>query len=375
MQKETTGGINKILAAVLIGVMLILMIGIVANGWQTDKNGENSGEGGNITDNADNLNGDTEKESGTADNFSENQNNSPTIPKHLNYLTGLEINEKYENRIPFGFIFDPGASSYGISGSELTVEVPTENGNTRFLVLKTDISDLGKLGAFCSARDYITQLSRFFGGFLASYGKDDIISYPTISDKIDIDLGKYGDVIYKENGKSIYTDSDSLFKILKDEGIDLISYKKPSLPFEFCDFDQKVTGNTVAESVFIPYSNENKTSFVYSASNNSYTLYKNERVKVDMLTGENVAYTNVFVLFADVITYETAYGTESIVNTGASGTGYYISGGTLTEIKWSVDSSNNLVFRSLNGTKLIVNRGNSFIGYYKASASEEVVFQ
>ena len=47
----------------------------------------------------------------------------------------------------------------------------------------------------------------------------------------------------------------------------------------------------------------------------------------------------------------------------------------LTEIKWSVDSSNNLIFKNLNGSKLVVNRGNSFIGYYKASASQDVNFQ
>ncbi len=374
MQKDTTSGINKIFAAVLIGVMLILMIGIVANGWQTDNDGENNGESGIITDNADNLNGDTDSESGTADNFITNDDIRPNLPSHFNYLTGLEISEVYENRIPFGFLLEPNAPAYGISGAELTFEIPTENGNTRFLVFKTDISDIGKLGAFCSSRDYITQLSKFFGGVVISNGNDDIISYISVSDKIDIDLKKHSDVIYKENGKNVYTDSDSIIKICKDEGIDLISYKRPSVPFEFCDFGKKVSGTATAQSVSIPYSDENKTTFSYNEAQNLYTLYKNERVKTDMLNGESASYTNVFILFSDVITYETAYGTESIVNTATSGAGYYISGGMLTEIKWSVDSSNNLVFRNLNGTKLTVNRGNSFIGYYKASASQDVTF-
>jgi len=375
MQKETTGSINKILAAVLIGIMLILMIGIVASGWQTDNHGENSGESGNITDNADNLNGDTDKNSGTADSFLPEQNNPSKIPEYINYLTGLAINEEYVNRIPFAMINNPNAPLYGIYDSELTIEVPTENGSTRFLSYKTDISELGKLGAFSSARNYISQLTRFFGGLLIANGRDDIISYSSLSSKIDIDLSEHFDVIYKENGKNVYTDSESLFSISKDESIDLISYKRPTLPFEFCDFDSAITGKTAAEQISIPYSNENKTSLIYNPSQSSYILYKNDRVKVDMLNGESVKFKNVFILFADVLTYETAYGTESIVNTATEGTGYYISNGTLTEIKWSVDSSNNLVFKNLNGSKLTVNRGNSFIGYYKSSASQDVIFQ
>ena len=375
MQKETSGGINKILAAVLIGIMLILMIGIVVSGWQTDSSRENNGEGGILTENADNLNGDTDKESGTADNFINTENTYPKPPQYVNYLTGLATEEAYQNRAPYSFVIDPNFTSYGISGSELTIEVQTENGNTRFLNFKTNITDLGKLGAFCATRDYITQLSKMFGGVLVSYGEDDIISYPSLSSKIDIDLTKHNDVIFKENGKSTYTNGESVSKITKDDGIDIITYKRPSLPYDFADFGSKITGTTSAECVYIPYSNENKTSFVYNTADNSYTLYKNERIKVDMLNGQNVSYTNVFVLFADVVTYETASGTETIVNTATEGTGYYISSGTLTEIKWSVDSSNNLIFKNLNGNKLVVNRGNSFIGYYKASASQDVTFQ
>ena len=166
MQKEVTSGINKIFAAILIGVMLILMIGIVVSGWQTDNTGENSGDSGNITADVDNLNGDTDKNSGTADNFSNSENIVQKEPLHTNYLTGLEIDEKNQNRNPFVMITDPNALSYGISDSELTVEIPTEGGNTRFLTYITDVSSLGKLGAFTGTRKYITQITSYFGGLV-----------------------------------------------------------------------------------------------------------------------------------------------------------------------------------------------------------------
>ena len=133
MQKEASSSINKVLAAILIGVMLILMIGIVVSGWQTDNSRENNGEGGIITENADNLNGDTDKESGTADNFINTDNTHSKAPQYVNYLTGLSTNESFENRVPYSFVLDPNSPSYGISGAELTIEIPTECANTRFL--------------------------------------------------------------------------------------------------------------------------------------------------------------------------------------------------------------------------------------------------
>ena len=375
MQKEVTGSINKIFAAILIGVMLILMIGIVVSGWQTDSNGENSGDNGNITVNADNLNGDTDKNNGTADNFSSSEISQPKSPEYVNYLTGAEISEKDQNRNPFVIVTDPNALSYGISRAELTVEIPIENGGTRMLTYITDISDLGKLGALRSTRKYITSITSFFGGLVIANGNDDIVSYTALSSEIAIDLSKHSDAVHMENGKSLYTDGESIMKIVKDEGTDLISYKRPTLPFDFCAFDESVYGKSYATEILIPYSDSNSTAFVYDASSKAYVLYKNERIKTDMLNGEAVAYKNVFLLFADVITYETAYGTESIVKNDTSGTGYYFSCGTLTEIKWSVDPSGNLIFKDLSGKRLEVNRGNSFIGYYKSSDADAVTFK
>ena len=375
MKKEVSGSINKIFAAILIGVMLVLMIGIVVSGWQTDNNGENSGDSGNITANVDNLNGDTDKNSGTADNFSNSENSAQKIPQYVNYLTGIEISEKDQNKNPFAIVTDPNALSYGISRAELTVEIPIENGDTRILSYLTNVSDLGKLGAFQSARKYITNLTSFFGGLVIANGNDDIISYTALSSEIAIDLSKHSDAVHMENGKCLYTDGESIIKIAKDEDTDLITYKKPTLPFDFCDFGESVYGSSYATEILLPYSTGNSTAFLYDASSKTYILYKNERLKTDMLNGESMAYKNVFVLFADVITYETAYGTESIVKNDTTGTGYYFSNGTLKEIKWSVDPAGNLVFKDLLGNKLEVNRGNSFIGYYKSSDADQVLFK
>ena len=104
-------------------------------------------------------------------------------------------------------------------------------------------------------------------------------------------------------------------------------------------------------------------------------LSKSGKTKNDLLTGEIASYTNVFILFSNCITYESAYGVQTVTDILGGGYGYYASGGGLTEIRWRIDENKNLVFESLNGERLVVNRGNSYIGYYKSSDKSSVTFE
>ena len=95
---------------------------------------------------------------------------------------------------------------------------------------------------------------------------------------------------------------------------------------------------------------------------------------MDMLTGENIAFKNVFILFSNATTYENSDGTELVIDTVAGGRGYYISNGGLTEFVWSTNKSGELVFKNLMGEILQVNCGNAYIAYYKASLAANVSF-
>ena len=94
-----------------------------------------------------------------------------------------------------------------------------------------------------------------------------------------------------------------------------------------------------------------------------------------MLTGETIAYTNVFVLFANTITYENSDGVEMIFDTISGGKGYYLSNGTLTEFKWCVDEMNRLRFYNLKNEILCINPGNVYMSYYKASRELDIVLK
>lgn len=377
MKNTANGSATKLLAAIIVGVVFIFLVGTVANGWQNKINEDNSGDYDDTVGDADESNGDTNDNEGTADNNNQNDLEIPKEPKppeYVSYLTGLEINPEYNGKLPYVITVEPGAPLYGISGSEMTIEIPTENCETRFLVYRTDITQLGKIGAIAKTRNYISQIVKFFGGILVANGNEDIVSYSSIPSTLHIDLSKNTDYIYRENGKNIYTDYQNLTTIVKNQGIDTSTYFVQQIPFSFCDYFDTVQGKALASTVIIPYE-KNESRLVYDISNGCYRLSKNGRDKVDMLDGKTASYKNVFVLFADMITYEMSSGTETVVNTASRGTGYYISNGTLTEIRWNVESNNQLVFKNLNGEKLVVNRGNSYVAYYKASDSNSVVFE
>ena len=95
---------------------------------------------------------------------------------------------------------------------------------------------------------------------------------------------------------------------------------------------------------------------------------------MDMLTGDNISFKNVFILFANATTYENSDGTELVIDTVSGGRGYYISNGGLTEFVWSTTKSGELVFKNLMGETLVVNRGNAYIAYYKASLASDISF-
>jgi hypothetical protein len=163
--------------------------------------------------------------------------------------------------------------------------------------------------------------------------------------------------------------------------IELAKTKKSKIPTDlfyketpFSFSEEEIFGVGQASAVIIPYSDKNETELYYHEKSGQYVYYKSANRKVDMLTGQNISYKNVFILFADATTYDKSEGSELVIDINSGGKGYYVSGGTYTEFRWQTDISGELSFVTLSGERLKVNPGNSYISYYKASSSSAVVF-
>ncbi len=390
MKSFKMNNLQRLLSFILIAVLLICTVGFAANGWQSEP--DNEPDSGNVDNNNDNTDENTDgnndqqtpptpdNDDNLPPNNDSGQNSNPNLPPQINgdtdqirftsSITGLEISEETYNSVPLGFVVNPDMPLYGISNSDLTVEFPIEDGSTRLLSYTTNFSMLWKIGTLMPTRAFISSTSNFFGGIVISYGNDDVVKYSAWdSSKIDLDISKISDCYYIENTIYIYTSKDMVdTAVAQNNSLTKSTYK--AAPYDFSDTN--IAGNVKASTLTLPYSENGKSEFYYSETSSQYLYYKSGKRKVDMLNGKNISFTNIFVLFANATTYEKADGTELVMDTTAGGTGYYISNGSLTEIKWSIDENGSLVFKSLNGQRLIVNKGNAYIGYFKASQASMV---
>lgn len=421
MKSSNSSGLHKFLSVVLIAVLLVFVVGFASNGWQEDQGNPDNGEDGGKTDdtdentdgtneeNKDNTNddntGDDKKEPSDDDgdenkgddenkdnltppddengeNQEENKEDNkedtpppeeilPPPPVYINVMTGLEVSEEQMTRVPLGFVFDPAAPLYGISSSELAIEFPTEDGTTRLLSYTTDNSALWKIGSLVETRAFISAMSYFFGGIVVSYGNDDVIPYDIFdTSAFEFDLSKNQGSYHRENAKYVYTSYEKLMSSLETaRGMEAEAYK--NAPFDFAQ-EGVITGVSSATTVVLPYSEKYESSFYYSEKSGKYLYYKGGNRKVDMLSGKNVSFDNVFVLFADATTYEKASGTELVMDVMSGGRGYYATKGTLTEFTWALNELGELNFYSLSGERLTVNTGNSYVAFYKASEASSV---
>ena len=151
MNNKKASGYSRLIVFFILAVILILAVSIVADGWQQANatvNNENSGESADTDDVSDKA--DENKEQ--TDLSTEAPEEEPDRPIYLNPITGMEVSEALYQKRHGAFIFNPSAPLYGISYADILIEMPVENGGTRFAALINDFSKIGKIRAKASSR-------------------------------------------------------------------------------------------------------------------------------------------------------------------------------------------------------------------------------
>lgn len=366
------GNLAKLVAFFVIAVVITCTVSFAANGWQSF-----------IDDEADSDKIEADNSSGS-DEFDENKGEEspdeevPVVlptPKYYHGITGLETDLETSLKRPICVCVGSTDPLYGISSSYLTIEFPTEYGNTRFLCFTDEANKLGKLGSLAPSRGYISNLVTYFGGILLSYGADDTFEYDYKDPRDKLDFVETSGYSYTEYNSFVYTNGDLVNAFINNTRISLATSEVTNLPYLFPEPDDKfeLVGEG-ASSISILYSESNSTQLNYSSVEECYILSKNSMVKNDLLNDRSLQYDNVFILYANSTTYETEESTQLILDTYSSGSGIYAYGGKCTEIRWERDYSGNLVFYNSDNERLTINRGTSYISFVKASAKSSVKF-
>ncbi len=371
MNNSKTGSYGRLIAFFLVAVIVLCAFGFAVEGWQTKDNTPTDNSGTST-----NPEGEIPGAEAPSDDVQAGANPQlPTNPSSTDYITGLEISDDELNLSYISFTLDSTAPLYGIHSTELLIEIPIEN-DTRYLVFTKNVKEIGKIGSIAPTRAYISALTKSFCSVLVSLGNDDTVNYPSIdiSDK-HFDLTKNIGYSYTEYSKYNYSNGQLIDAGLTNLDISLDCQDAHTVPYTFADLSEGlISGNLPAQSVTLPFGDTSSTKLTYSQEKGTYILSKNDSTKIDLLTDSPLEFTNVFVLFADSITYEDEGGSEMVMNTAGSGKGIYITAGTAQNITWVSDESGAMTFLDESQNILTVNRGTSYIGFVKSARMADVKF-
>ena len=160
----------RLIAFFLTAVILVCSFGFTVDGWTLGNDASFiSPEDifGGVADNNVNKDSITNKNDDAGEN----------LPKYFNLLTGMDTTEERANSSPLAFVVDAEDACYGISNSDLLIEIPIENNATRFVSFVSDNDGIWKIGSLTSSRDYINDLVKYFGSIAIYNQKDDLKEY------------------------------------------------------------------------------------------------------------------------------------------------------------------------------------------------------
>ena len=372
MNKTKLSNPVRLIAFFLTAFLLVCTFGFSADGWQI---GENPGEDNSTINPNAPSNGNNDSENGS---ITDDISKEPEIykPKFINRLTGIETDENSAEKAHFAFVMNGDSPLYGIWGADLVCELPTEN-STRYIAFISDSENLWKCGDIEPTRGYISNIARYFGGICVSYGNDDSINYNKCDmSGTSIDLSISDKYHYTEFGSNVYCNSDLLCSATSGNTI-IPDSLSASLPYSFVDFgNEPITyGENHVSHIKIEKSISTFSDIYYNNESLKYSISSNGAALTDAINGKVLEFANCFILFADSVTYDNIDGSQMVVDTIGSGTGYYFSMGGMCEIKWSASQDGIMSFTLNDGTNLTANRGNSYITFQKTSTIDKVTFQ
>ena len=300
----------------------------------------------------------------------------PVTPGKTNLLTGLPtLTDEGVGKRPVAVMVNNTKAAfpqYGIAQADIIFEVPVEGGETRFMAMYGDYTQVPKVCSVRSCRMYFPEYSEGFDAVYVNWGMSDAIRPYVNSLNLTHYEGAYN------TGKLFARDAErQKTKALEHTGY----FNGPGLPEAMAEAEQrtdieadkkdtafhfhepenvvKPTGD-VCETFVVDYYAV-KSRFTYDAETNTYLKEHNGNAQIDGVTGTQLAFTNVLILETDI--GEHANGTHRDVRWYNGGTGYYISNGAVQKIKWTkAGIESRILLFDENGNELTINAGKSYIG-------------
>ena len=304
------------------------------------------------------------------------------VPENQNLLTGVpDLTEEAIGKRPVAVMVNnvPDAMpQYCVEEADIIFEIPVEGDQTRFMALYADYTQVPRVCAIRSCRSYFPAISQGFDAFYVNWGIDESVGEYLAA----LELDQY-DGMYDGNGlfgrdqdrlnsgyaleHTAYFDGTKFAEVVQEQGkrTDLVDDKKDTA-FKFNGLEEQVKPDGEAcTDVTIDFGAQT-AGFTYDSGSNTYKKSNSGEPQIDGRTGNQLAFTNVFVLETS-ITVRDEVGHKNVDwDGGENSVGYYISNGAVQQIHWSKETNNEwsrLSFFDEHGNELSINRGKSYIAF------------
>lgn len=314
----------------------------------------------------------------------------PVADHNLNNLTGeTNLTDEAVGKRPVAVMInniDASLPQYGVAAADLMFETLVEGGITRMMAVYGDYTQIPNVCSIRSCRYYYPILAEGLDALYIHCGSDMTIAMDTLNDLgIDRFDGNYGNtLLFERDQERLQSYSVEHTMMLKGSNVpqamteanmrtDLESGKNTPL-FDFNQegvLVQPENGVNPCTQVNLAFSDSYYSTFRYDATDKTYYKSHNGNAHMDIATGEQLNYTNVFVLETN-ISVRNEKGLMDVDWTG--GTGYYISGGAYQQIKWSKPKeSSNIQITDQDGNPVKVNTGKSYFGIINYGDTDVIV--
>lgn len=305
------------------------------------------------------------------------------IEPKSNFLTGkpTEVPEEKSPRPVAVTINNIEASlpQYGIGQADVIMEMPVEGGITRLLAIYSDYRKVPEVCSIRSCRYYFPIFAKGFDAVYFCYGSNELLGTPMLEKTgIDyIDGNKASDPLVFERDENrletyspehtVYLKGSNMREIfMKYDFHTEISPSYKSSAFDFAETKKSLTSECT--EITGSFSSSYSSGFFYDSENEVFLKTHNGEKHIDSATSKQLGFENVFLLYADVSTYQD---TNLIEMNWHGGKGVYATMGTSEKITWKKASeSSPIEFFDSDGKPLEINKGKSYI----AVGVENIIF-
>ena len=298
------------------------------------------------------------------------------VPSGTNPLTGMPMEEEYENDRPVAVMLNnlkQAQPQLGVSQADIIYEIPAEGDITRMVGVFQSLEDVGTLGSIRSARPYYMEVAQghdalyvHAGGSPQAY--EDIAAY-SVANMDGVNGGNDAQIFWRDAGRkssmgyehSLVTSGEKIRGYL-DNGPYRTEHKDSYTYSQTFAEDGTPANGTAAEHVKLYFTKYKTGLFDYDPETGLYMVSQYGGAYTDGNTGEQVGVTNVLVLETAIsIIPGDSEGRLKVQMTG-SGKGTYFCGGKGVEIQWSkADRYSPFVYTNTDGSPLVLGQGTSYV--------------